>query len=1550
MNEDITASRRRQELLKKLLDKKKVSGQQASIPPRVNIEAINKSIAPLSYVQQRMYFFESFEENSTVYSIPVACIIHGSLNISFLEASLKRVVQRHHILRTTFNVIDSEVCQVVNPDCELNITVVDLSAEDEQQQATKLHELIVAYSRTPFDLKKGPLLRVAVFKLSEVKNVLFFNVHHAVFDGLSGGILYKELMHFYQQHLQGAKVGAEELTIQYGDYAYWQKGAQADLLKKQLSYWKEQLSGELPVLRLPIDKPRPKIQTFNGGHYDHDLGSILSKRVKAYSSHNKVSLFMVLLAAFKVLLARYTGQKDIVVGTTVAGRNYPQIQNLIGCFINTLVLRTDLSQSSSFKGLLEQVRKVTTEAYANQDLPFDQLVDELQPQRDLAYSPLFQVMFVLNIFQGQAQASVGDTGLSFEPYELAPAVSPFDLTVDVSESDNGDLVVGFTYNQDLFEQASIVKFCKSYQLLLEGITEDIASDWFQLPVLPEQEESRLLQAWNNTQIDYPREQSMHQLFEQQAQDKPDAIAVVFDDTALTYRQLNEQANQLAHYLRDQGVKPNTLVGLCVERSLDMMVAVLGIFKAGGAYVPVDPHYPSDRIRLMLEDSNAEIVLTQSCLSDTLTELPEHVRTVALDEASVKTSLQQHSKETPQPLAEQAATNLAYVIYTSGSTGKPKGVMIEHRNLTNFLLSMAAKPGLSASDTLLAVTSLSFDIHTLELYLPLIRGSRVILASRADTASPDALAGLINTHGVNVMQATPATWQMLVDNDWQVTSSLKVLCGGEALSLALKDKLLSQPSIELWNMYGPTETTVWSAVKQIKPEETVVNIGPGIANTQLYVLGENLEVCPLNVPGELHIGGDGLARGYLNRPELTAERFIKNPLGRQPGGRLYKTGDLVRWLPNGELEFLGRIDQQVKIRGFRIELGEIETALLKHAHIGEAVVVVRSEQQTLIAYLVRSESDEPLDEADLTQALRAELKQQLPEYMVPAAFIILDTLPLTPNGKVDRKALAALSISSQLEANYVAPETEIEHKLAEIWSKLLNIDVEQISTATSFFELGGHSLLTLKLMAEINTAFGVSTNTKDIFLHDNISALALYIDKLAGANAEIEYAIVRQHGPIKVPGNHVVQSWWRETDKGLRSMSNGGEALRIDIEYDEKIVMQCLEYLYARHSIFRSVLFDQDGEAWLDIADDHKPAYEVYNFSQSENVKQEMHDLEVKIGDITYIGDGIAFDKLGRPPIKVVVAICQGHFYIRLYIDHTLADGFSTAIMSEELGILFKQALAGETLYLEENPYDYSDYLYWLHHHYKGSAEEKKAKDFWQEKGRQYKQTRLKHDFTDVTVARGTFKQIRFFLGSEISTEIESVSRKTGLTDANILFTLFNIFVCRFMEIDQPTLGTVMLGRYLVGSDKMVGITADVVFVPSPVTRDMSTEDALGKVNQLVADATIYSQTDYRDYMPYGIAPNDHREAKERIESAPFVFSYDAFANLTEEHIASISKGDVKSSKDMPGLVHYIWGRFSRTDNNIVCSLCYDGMFFSDDTIRDIMARVKSSFLTSLGVN
>ncbi|WP_208338929.1 non-ribosomal peptide synthetase, partial [Aetokthonos hydrillicola] len=1077
--------------------------QQANLVSRSTYPPI-KPIArdaelPLSFGQARLWFLNQLEGETATYNIPETLHLSGSLNVVALEKAVAEILRRHEVLRTTFPMVNGSPVQAIADVTRVTIPVIDLQGLPQQEQSVQVQQLATAEAEQTFDLSSGPLLRVTLLRLTQQSHVLLLTMHHIISDGWSMGIFVQELSLLYQAFCTGASPLLPELPIQYADYAHWQREwLSGEVLQTQLNYWKQQLAEAPPLLELPTDRPRPSVQTFRGGIEYFEIEQELTQKLKTLSQQSGVSLFMTLLAAFATLLSRYSGQSDIIVGSPIANRQRSEIESLIGLFVNTLVLRTQLQGNPTFVELLERVKEMTLGAYAHQDLPFEKLVEELQPQRSLSYSPLFQVMFML---QNLPSAELELPGLSITPWEIDSVTATDDLLLSMSETETG-LVGELVYNSDLFDAITIQRMCGHFQSLLYAIVNNPQQHVAQLPLLSTVEQHLLLNEWNNTTADYPLDQCFPQLFEAQVERTPDAVAAVFEDQKLTYRELNSRANGWAKYLVERGVQANTIVALLCERNLDFLTAILAVFKAGGAYLPLNAHHPVERLRTCLEQSQVSLVLGTSQLSpmfysalDGFEGTPPHL--LQLEVLAATAQSEENLPVRCQP------DDLAYVIYTSGSTGTPKGAMLQHRGMLNHLYAKVHDLQLSPQDVVAQTAPVSFDISVWQFLVALLAGGRVEIIRDEMVADPAQLLTIVERQSISILEIVPSLLRMMLQEieldacgKPELSKLRWLLLTGEALPPQLCRQWLGYyPSIPMMNAYGPTECSddVTHYPIYHPPQTDVLNlpIGRPVLNTQLYILDPHLQPVPIGVPGELYVGGVGVGLGYLNKPELTQKAFIPNPFAQETGSRLYKTGDKARYLPDGHIEFLGRIDYQVKIRGFRIELGEIEAVLAQHPLVQEVVVIARADQpgnQHLVAYVVSNTEFDAIS----TQ-LRSFLKDKLPNYMIPSAIVCLEEMPLTPNGKVDRRALPSPDMRQSLATSFVPPQTPTQEILADLWIQVLG--VEKVGIHNNFFELGGHSLLATQVISRLRSLFGVDLPLRCFFEEPTVAGLGESINQI-----------------------------------------------------------------------------------------------------------------------------------------------------------------------------------------------------------------------------------------------------------------------------------------------------------------------------------------------------------------------------------------------------------------------------------------------------------------------
>ncbi len=1043
---------------------------------------------PLSFAQQRLWFLHKLGPSDPAYNLGVGKTLTGPVDQAALERSIHALVQRHEILRTVFHDTNGVPSQVVT-DLIPELRIVDVpqftgSAATQEERYQELREKEV---QEPFELAVEPAIRITLFRFNNEQSRLFVSIHHILGDGWSLDVLIHELATWYERfRVETARNGDAPNEVaaqnvdemwQYADYAYSERMQfeQTDQTK-HIAFWQKKLGGRIPPLDLPMRHNSRRASSPRGETYHFVVPAHLTAQLRTLGQKSGVTIFPILLGLFKTLLHRYSGQTDILVGTPVSNRKRVELESLIGLFIGTLVTRTTFDNNPSFRDVIKRIHMEMLDTYEHQDYPFDKLVELVRPDRSLTQSPLFQTAFILN--------NTPTSGA----YEVIGGGAIYEISLYVT--DNTDELAGtLEYNAELFDESVMERMAGHFLTLAEVVVANPDQPVATLPILTEAEHHQLVDTWNRTSAPYPSDKTTHELIEQQARATPDAIALfealgegAASAVTLTYKELDQRANQLAHTLRKIGVSTDRRVGICVDRSAEMVVATLAVWKAGGAYVPLDPSYPHDRLAFMAEDAGLVAMIIEEQYLATIADVQCPIVCIDRDRTTIA------SEPATAPEVSHTPHQLAYVIYTSGSTGKPKGVLIEHRSLVNLLFAMQKSPGLTPNDTLFSVTTLSFDIAGLELYLPLVTGAKIALASRPVATDPRALAQSMRAAGATVMQATPATWQFLLDSGWRDGKGLKILCGGEALSRTLAKALLAT-GVEIWNVYGPTETTIWSTATRIVTENNI-SIGRPIANTTVYVLDQNGLPVPIGIPGELHIGGDGIARGYLNRADLTEDRFVTNTFTRDSDrSRMYRTGDSVRYREDGSLEYLGRLDNQVKVRGYRIELGEIEAVLSTHNHVQQAVVIVREDSpgdQRLVAYVI------PTPNAVVAATeLKSWLTERLPQFMVPSAFVTLDAFPLTPNGKVDRRALPSPisnhpNNGAQAEADRT-PANALEAKLLPIWEQVLG--VSGIGRHDNFFDLGGNSLLGIRLLATIEKAIDQRVPVAVIFQGQTIAAMA-----------------------------------------------------------------------------------------------------------------------------------------------------------------------------------------------------------------------------------------------------------------------------------------------------------------------------------------------------------------------------------------------------------------------------------------------------------------------------
>jgi natural product biosynthesis luciferase-like monooxygenase protein/amino acid adenylation domain-containing protein/FkbM family methyltransferase len=1398
----------KQKLLALMLEEEKIEVTRlTSITPRDNPQTVS-----LSFAQERLWFLEQLNPQNAAYNIPVALRIGGRLDITVLDRCLNKILQRHETLRSKFTAGEGQSLEIAFPEVNLSIDCVNFENFSVEQWEASILQHAVAEAQTPFNFTQDTLVRAKLLCRSTTEHVLLLTMHHAVADGWSLGVLVRELATLYQALSTGQPAQLPELPIQYADFAVWQRQQlQGEVLETQLNYWREQLGGSLPVLDLPTDRPRPTKQTFRGAKRSLNLSKPLLEALKDLSQQQGGTLFMTLLTAFKVLLYRYTGQEDILVGSPVAGRDRLETEHLIGLFVNVIVLRTDLSGNPTFRDLLDRVREVVVGAYNHQEVPFEKLVEILQPERDLSYSPLFQVMFAL---QNTPMPSLEFSDLTLSPLAVDNGTAKFDLTLDLAETPDG-IDGSIEYNTDLFDDDTIARMVGHLQTLLEGIVANPDRQLSDLPLLTPPEQHQILVEWNDTQVDYPIESCLHHLFELQVQKTPDAIAVVFEGEQLSYHQLNQRANQLAHYLQKLGVEPEVRVGICVERSIEMVVGLLGILKAGGSYIPLDPHYPQERLAFMLADAQVPVLLTQTSL---VNQLPQYNSTIVCLDEDWET-ICQHSCE--NPTSQVLPTHSAYIIYTSGSTGQPKGVVITHHNtvaLVAWAINVFTTEELAG---VLASTSICFDLSVFELFVTLSSGGKVILVENAlelSSVPTSQVVTLINT-------VPSAIAELLRVNGIPATVST-INLAGEPLPLKLVEQLYCQSNIQqVFNLYGPSEDTTYSTFTLVKAEDSVLSIGRPINNTQVYVLDRYLKPMPIGVPGELYIGGDGLASGYLNRPELTTQKFIRNPFNNHPDSRLYRTGDLVRYLPNGNLEYLGRLDHQVKIRGFRIELGEIEALLRQHPDVRDVVVVAREDR--LVAYLAA---------ADISvKTLRSFLGEKLPEFMIPAIFMILDTLPLTPNGKLDRRSLPVPEVNIwKSESEYVAPRTVVEEVLAAIWSEILGL--EKVGIKDNFFALGGHSLLATQVISRLREAFQVELPLRSLFAAPTVADLSEEIDKIHHQATDVKtLPILTISRDRDLPLSFAQSRLWflNQLDTSTTAY-NITEAIRMTGLLNVVALHQSLNEVVQRHESLRTTFTTSEGQPSQVICPNLKLSLPIVDLSRLSTTQQQQEIQQLVTEEIKE-----PFDLIQGPLLQVkLLQLGETAHLLLLSMHHIISDGWSMGILIREIAALYEAYSTNQPSPLPELSVQYADFAVWQRQWLQGETLDRQLA-YW-------KQQLACSSLLDLPTDRPR-PAVQTFIGHKQAVELpktlldklKTLSQREGVTLFMTLLAAFKVFLHRYSQQDDIIVGSPIANRNRKETEPLIGIFVNTLVLRTDLGGNPSFSELLQRVREVTLDAYAY---------------------------------------------------------------------------------------------------------------
>lgn len=1322
-----------------------------------------KTYYQASSAQKRMYMLQQFNLNSTNYNIPMIIEIKGRLSLEKIEHVFNSLIRRHETLRTSFEIVENQVIQKINKEIDFKVDYVDHLDISEEN----LDKTIIRFIR-PFDLKIAPLFRVRLLRLEKDKHLLMLDIHHIISDGVSMNILVEEFTKIYQ----GREL--EDLRIQYKDFAEWQNNLlNSDVMKEQKQYWLKCFEDQVPVLNMPTDFPRPTVHSREGDYIEFNIDRSLTGALKEIARKTDSTMYMVLLSAVNILLSKYSGQEDIVVGSIITGRPHADLEKVIGMFVNTIPMRNYPVGEKCYNEFLDEVRRNALAAYENQNYQFEELVEQLEIDRDMSRNPIFDIMFVM---QNVSDKIIDFTELQFKQHKFSNNTSKFDLTLSASELDE-ELRFNLEYSTDLFERDTIGRLISHFEIILGTIVADISIRLEEIGMVAEEEKIKIFQQFNNTDADYPLDKTIHRLFEEQVERTPDKTAVVLADESLTYRELSNKANQLARRLQIKGITSESICALLMERSLTMIISIFAIIKSGGAYLPIDPTYPKDRIRFTLEDSKAKIILTDSALKN---QFNFSVEVICVDQNDI------YQGETSNLEFKTFPENLAYIIYTSGTTGRPKGVMIEHRNVVRLLFNDKMQFDFSDRDIWTLFHSICFDFSVWEMYGALLYGGKLIIVPKLIAQNTPKFLNLLKIHKVTVLNQTPSAFDLLSKQEMECEDqdlSLRyIIFGGEALKPnMLKEWNEKYPETKLINMYGITETTVHVTFKEISKHEIERNlssIGKPIPTLKTYIMDKNMRIQPIGVPGELCVIGKGVARGYLNRPELSAEKFVVNPLDNQE--RLYRSGDLARILENGELEYLGRIDHQVKIRGFRIELAEIENQLIEHDSVKDVIVITKqgtSNDQFLCAYLIASKEL-------TTQDLRVYLSQKLPEYMIPAYFVQLDSFPLTANGKLNRKMLPEPVDNINIGNDYVPPTNHTEEQLAQIWSETLG--VEQVGIYDDFFELGGHSLKATLLAGKILQELKVEIPLVQIF---NFSILKELADYIQSSNTSIYDSIKKTEEKEFYLSSSAQKRMYILQQLDLENTRyNIPIVLEVNGKMDIAKLKQACYQLIQRHETLRTSFETMEEKIIQKV---HKKV----NFEIEHITKSTEESLEELIQDSIR-----PFDLSKTPLFRVKVIELKEEKYILIFdIHHILSDGLSMGILIEEFFLIYQ----GEKL--SELRIQYKDYAQWQNNLFE-SAEMKEQEQYWLERfSDELLPLNLPTDYNRPVIKRFQGDSISFRLGSRFTDKLKEIAHETGSTMYMVLLTAMNILLAKYSGQNDITIGSPVAGRPHPDLEKVVGI-------------------------------------------------------------------------------------------------------------------------------------------------
>ncbi|HEX6045328.1 MAG TPA: amino acid adenylation domain-containing protein [Pyrinomonadaceae bacterium] len=1479
--------------------------------------ALRDASLPLSFAQQRLWFLCQLEPGLVAYNVPAAVRLIGNLNVTVLNWSLNEIVRRHESLRTTFDSVAGQPVQIIAPELTLSIPVIDLTHLPEALRDAEAFRLAQEDAGGAFDLAAGPLVRAVLLRLGPEEHVLILTMHHIVSDGWSQGVLKSELSALYEAGINKRPSPLPELSIQYADFAVWQRGWLKDgELDRQTQYWRKQLAGAPPSLELPADRTHPPQMDYRGSTFLFELPADLSESLTALSRREGATLFMTLLAAFKALLWRYTGQNDIVVGTPVANRNREELEGLIGFFVNTLALRTDFSGDPTFRELLAQVREVSLAAYAHQDLPFELLVEELQPVRALGRNPIFQIAFDL---QNAPATALELTGLTLCPFEFTSNSTRFDVELHLTSTPEG-IIGALVYSTNLFTEPTIRRLVEDYRAVLEAVVANPEQRVSRIELLTSAERQQLLSDWSGATRSFPIEGCIPDLFETWARRAPEKIALAFGDERVTYGELNRRANQLAHHLKAYGAGAETSVGIFIDRSVEMIVAVLAVLKAGATYVPLEPSYPQQRLLFMLDDASVHLVLTLTALEG---KLPVHrAPVILLDDDAMLIAVQ--SEENPD--RSLTPDHLAYIVYTSGSTGTPKGVAVPHSGVVRLVIGNDYA-NFGPDEVFLQFAPLAFDASTFEIWGSLLNGAQLVLMP-AGLASLDDLGRAIARNRVTTLWLTAGLFHQMVDEQLEALTLLpQLLAGGDVLSPSHVKKFIdAAPSCRLINGYGPTENTTFTCccvMDQHAEFAGSVPIGRPIVNTQVFILDKHLQLTPPGAAGELYTGGDGLARGYQGAASLTAERFIPHPFSNAPGARLYRTGDLARFLADGKIEFIGRADEQVKIRGYRIELGEVATAIKRLRGVRQLEVIARDYgpgDKRLIAYVT---GDVDADK------LQSNLRATLPDYMMPAA-IVLDELPLTPNGKVDRNALPAPEEIQSQDAAYVAPRTPVEELLAGIWSDLLK--VERVSGSDNFFELGGHSLLVTRLVSRAQAHFGMELPLKLFFESATLAEQAAAVEAALRAGNELHAApIVRVPRDGNLPLSFSQQRlWFLYQLEPSMSAYNIPTAVRLTGTLDTGALGRTLNEIVRRHEILRTYYGMTDAQPAQFVGPPVDFEVEVTDVSSLAESERESRMLELAAEEARK-----PFD-LTRPPLMRAGLVRLGpeEHVLLLTVHHIVSDGWSQGVLVREVGKLYQAFSEGRESPLQELPVQYADFAQWRRNSMAGDVLDQQLAYWRKQLAGDLPALDLPTDHPRPEVQSFRGATLTTVLPSHLSESLGVVCRREGVTLFMLLLAAFEALLCRYTGQEEIVIGAPIANRNSIETENLIGFFVNTLVLRTDHSGDPRFTELLARVRKVTLEA--YAHQD----LPFEVLVEDLQPERSLSRNPLFQVMFQLENTPKEElplpglTLSPVSVAGVASQFDLSVDV-------VESDEGLGVTAEYSTDLFEAETIRTLLKRWES---------